>query len=63
VSIQLTRLIHKNNHYEQHSLNAIISFLAITFIQSGYDKIFYWKDNVSWLKEHFSKTPLKIKSH
>ena len=37
----------------------LLVFLAITFIQSAYDKIFYWKDNVSWLKEHFSKTTLK----
>ncbi|MCV9929664.1 DoxX family membrane protein [Flavobacterium sp. LS1R49] len=39
----------------------ILVFLAVTFIQSGYDKIFYWKDNVNWLKEHFSKTQLKNK--
>lgn len=37
----------------------ILIFLAITFLQSGYDKLFYWKDNVSWLKEHFADTPLK----
>lgn len=37
----------------------ILAFLAITFLQSGYEKIFYWNDNVSWLKEHFSKTRLK----
>ena len=37
----------------------ILIFLAITFLQSGYDKLFYWKDNVEWLKGHFSKTPLK----
>jgi uncharacterized membrane protein YphA (DoxX/SURF4 family) len=37
----------------------ILIFLALTFLQSGYEKIFYWKDNVSWLKEHFAKTPLK----
>lgn len=37
----------------------LLIFLSITFIQSAYDKIFYWKDNVSWLKEHFGKTPLK----
>jgi uncharacterized membrane protein YphA (DoxX/SURF4 family) len=37
----------------------ILIFLAVTFIQSGYDKIFYWKDNVNWLKDHFSKTQLK----
>ncbi|KIA97674.1 MULTISPECIES: DoxX family membrane protein [unclassified Flavobacterium] len=37
----------------------ILVFLAVTFIQSAYDKIFYWKDNVSWLKGHFSQTQLK----
>lgn len=37
----------------------LLVFLALTFLQSGYEKIFYWKDNVSWLKEHFSKTILK----
>lgn len=34
-------------------------FLTITFLQSGYDKLFYWKDNLDWLKGHFSKTPIK----
>jgi uncharacterized membrane protein YphA (DoxX/SURF4 family) len=34
-------------------------FLAISFIQSGYDKIFHWKDNVDWLTGHFSKTVIK----
>lgn len=37
----------------------LLVFLAITFIQSGYDKLFYWNDNLSWLKEHFAKTQLK----
>lgn len=37
----------------------ILVFLAITFLQSGYDKLFYWKDNVEWLKDHFAKTSLK----
>lgn len=37
----------------------ILIFLAITFLQSGYDKLFNWKDNVDWLKEHFANTPLK----
>lgn len=36
----------------------ILIFLAITFIQSAYDKIFDWKGNVEWLKVHFSKTSL-----
>lgn len=37
----------------------ILSFLAITYLQSSYDKLFHWKDNLDWLKEHFSKTPLR----
>ena len=37
----------------------LLAFLALTFLQSGYEKIFYWKDNVAWLKEHFAKTQLK----
>ena len=37
----------------------ILVFLAITFLQSGYDKLFYWKDNVDWLNGHFAKTQLK----
>lgn len=34
----------------------VLLFLAITFLQSGYDKLFYWKDNVEWLKGHFANT-------
>jgi len=34
-------------------------FFAITFIQSGYDKIMDWKGNVGWLKGHFANTPIK----
>lgn len=34
----------------------ILLFLAVTFIQSGYDKVMDWKSNVEWLKLHFSKT-------
>lgn len=37
----------------------ILILLALTYLQSGYDKLFYWKDNVEWLKVHFSKTRLK----
>ena len=37
----------------------ILIFLAITFIQSGYDKVMDWSGNVTWLKEHFAKTRLK----
>ena len=37
----------------------ILIFLAVTFIQSGYDKVMEWNANVEWLKEHFSKTALR----
>jgi uncharacterized membrane protein YphA (DoxX/SURF4 family) len=37
----------------------ILIFLAITFLQSSYEKLFYWNDNLTWLKDHFSKTRLK----
>ena len=37
----------------------LLLFLAATFIQSGYDKTMYWKDNLSWLTDHFAKTPIK----
>jgi uncharacterized membrane protein YphA (DoxX/SURF4 family) len=36
----------------------ILIFLAITFIQSAYDKIFDWKSNIEWLKAHFSNTSI-----
>lgn len=39
--------------------NLLLLFLIITFLQSGLDKIMDWNGNVSWLKTHFSKTPLK----
>lgn len=41
----------------------LLVFLSITFIQSGYDKLFYWKDNLNFLKEHFAKTQLKNLVH
>lgn len=37
----------------------ILLFLAVTFLQSGYDKLFYWKGNLEWLKGHFAQTPLR----
>jgi len=36
----------------------ILVFLAITFIQSAYDKIFDWKGNIEFFKIHFSKTSI-----
>jgi len=40
-------------------IGTVLLFLALTFVQSGYDKLFHWKDNLDWLKVHFEKTPLK----
>ena len=37
----------------------VLIFLAVTFIQSAYEKIFYWKDNLEWLKGLFEMTFLK----
>jgi uncharacterized membrane protein YphA (DoxX/SURF4 family) len=36
----------------------VMALLAITFLQSGYDKIKDWKGNVAWLKDHFATTIL-----
>jgi hypothetical protein len=33
--------------------------LAITFLQSGLDKVIDWKGNLGWLSGHFSKSPLR----
>lgn len=41
---------------ENITILLLLLFLAITFIQSGVDKILDWKGNVDWLKSHFSKT-------
>ena len=37
----------------------VLAFLALTFIMSAHDKIFYWNDNMAWMKPHFEKTILK----
>ncbi|WP_418264422.1 DoxX family protein [Flavobacterium faecale] len=37
----------------------ILVFFGITFLQSSYEKLFYWQENLSWLKEHFAQTRLK----
>ena len=34
----------------------LLLFLAITFLQSGLDKLLDWEGNITWLKQHFSKT-------
>ena len=37
----------------------ILLFLIVTFLQSGIDKILDWKGNLSFIKSHFSNSPLK----
>ena len=37
----------------------LLLFLIITFLQSGLDKIFDWKGNLSWLRGHFESSPLR----
>ncbi|MFT5761125.1 MAG: putative oxidoreductase [Polaribacter sp.] len=37
----------------------ILFFLIVTFLQSGIDKIIDWKGNLSFIKGHFSNSPLK----
>lgn len=34
----------------------ILLFIAITFLQSGFDKLLDWKGNVGWLTGHFKET-------
>lgn len=34
----------------------ILLLLAVTFLQSGYDKMADWNGNVGWLKSHFANT-------
>jgi uncharacterized membrane protein YphA (DoxX/SURF4 family) len=45
--------------YENATETVLLIFLIITFLQSGVDKVIDWKGNLSWLKEHFSKSPFK----
>lgn len=37
----------------------VLLFLAVTFIQSAYEKLFDWQSTVVWLESHFSKTFIK----
>ncbi len=40
-------------------LQALVSaFLAILFLQSGFDKVIDRKGNLAWLTGHFAKSPL-----
>ncbi|WP_299213881.1 DoxX family protein [uncultured Dokdonia sp.] len=34
----------------------ILLFIIITFLQSGLDKVFDWKGQISWLNGHFKDT-------
>lgn len=34
----------------------ILLFAIITFLQSGFDKLFDWNGNLSWLRGHFKET-------
>ncbi len=45
--------------YENATETVLLLFLIITFLQSGIDKVVDWKGNLSWLKEHFSKSLFK----
>lgn len=36
----------------------LLAFLAITFLQSGWDKLIDWKGNLAWLTSHFKESPL-----
>ena len=53
----MENLIQIATKFAPHLL--ILMFLAITFLQSGIDKISDWNGNLSFLKEHFSKTFLR----
>lgn len=36
----------------------VTAFLAILFLQSGFDKVLNYKGNFQYLQEHFQKSPL-----
>lgn len=38
---------------------ACAGMVAILFLQSGLDKAFNWKGEMTWLRGHFAKSPLK----
>lgn len=38
---------------------AFAAMVAILFLQSGLDKAFNWKGEMTWLTGHFAKSPLK----
>jgi len=53
----MENILHTATIFAPHLL--ILVFIAITFLQSGIDKISDWNGNLSFLKDHFSKTFLK----
>jgi len=46
------------NASNEHIIIIIGIFWAILFLQSGLDKVFDYKGNLSWVKEHFAKSIL-----
>ncbi|MER3412667.1 MAG: DoxX family protein [Armatimonadota bacterium] len=36
----------------------VLGFFAVLFLQSGLDKVFDWKGNFQYHKEHFASSPL-----
>ncbi len=54
--ITLQTFIHELGGSILESLS--VFFLAVLFLQSGFDKLVDRAGNLSWLKDHFSKSPL-----
>jgi uncharacterized membrane protein YphA (DoxX/SURF4 family) len=50
------KLMNMNIPFENMTITLLLIFLAIVFLQSSIDKIMDWKNNLTWLKGHFSKT-------
>lgn len=49
-----------SNHFPLWLVQVLCAlFLAITFLQSGLDKVIDWKGNLGWLTGHFAKSPLR----
>ena len=48
-----------NTFFLTFSLLCIYIFFLVLFLQSGLDKIFNWKNELNWIKSHFSKTIFK----
>ena len=47
-------------YFQENAAECILLlFLIIVFLQSGFDKVLNWSGNLSWLKEHFSKSVFK----